>query len=81
MHLTKQVRIYPTEEQVDLLWKRSEKCRLIYNFTLAERKDAWKTRKTKIKYVDQANKLTELKKKYPEYEIVYSNLSLTEAYI
>ncbi|WP_342766567.1 helix-turn-helix domain-containing protein [Candidatus Borrarchaeum sp.] len=32
MKLTQQIRIFPTPEQEEVLWKLSEKCRLIYNF-------------------------------------------------
>lgn len=38
MQLAKKIRIYPTKEQVDVLWELSEKCRLVYNFALADRK-------------------------------------------
>ncbi|WP_082088097.1 MULTISPECIES: helix-turn-helix domain-containing protein [unclassified Methanosarcina] len=38
MHLTKKIKINPTEEQVDVLWQLSEQCRCLYNFVLAERK-------------------------------------------
>jgi putative transposase len=34
MKLTQKIRIFPTPEQEIVLWKLSEKCRLIYNFAL-----------------------------------------------
>ena len=49
-----------------------DRCCSLYNLTLAERKDVWKNDKKSIKYVDQQNKLSEFKKKNPEYKIVYS---------
>jgi len=70
MHLTQQIKINPTEEQKEILWTLSEKCRLIYNFALEERKDAWKNNKENIGYNKQANDLPMLKKKYIEYKWV-----------
>jgi putative transposase len=72
MHLTAKVKIYPTEEQLKVLWELSDRCCSLYNLALAERKDVWKNDKKSIKYVDQQNKLSEFKKKNPEYKIVYS---------
>jgi putative transposase len=70
---TKKVRIFPTGEQEEVLWMLSERCRLIYNFGLAERKSAFKNGKN-ISYIDQQNDLPETKKKYPEYRWVYSKV-------
>ncbi len=74
MQLTKKIKIHPTEEQVDVLWKLSEQCRLVYNFALAERKETWKKEQRSVKYVEQQNHLPELKKTYPQYNIVYSKV-------
>jgi len=73
MQLTQQVRIEPTKEQEKVLWDLSEKCRLIYNFALKERKDGHKYGH-KIGYVKQQNDLPSIKKKYPEYNWVYSKV-------
>jgi putative transposase len=63
------------------MWILSEKCRLLYNFALAERKENWKSNKDKpkkerkyIKYIDQQNMLPQTKEKYPEYKWVYSKV-------
>ncbi|AKB77242.1 Transposase-like protein B [Methanosarcina horonobensis HB-1 = JCM 15518] len=72
MHLTAKVKIYPTDEQLKVLWELSDKCCSLYNLALAERKDAWKLERKNIKYVDQQNKLPDLKKRNPEYKAVYS---------
>ena len=72
MQLAKKIRIYPTEEQVDVLWKLSDKCRLVYNFALADRKDTWRDEKRTVKYTEQQNKLPDFKKRNPEFNIVYS---------
>jgi putative transposase len=74
MHLTAKVKIYPTEEQLKVLWELSDKCCSLYNLALAERKDAWKNENKSIKYVEQQNKLPEFKKNNPEYKVVYSKV-------
>lgn len=72
MQLAKKIRIYPTEEQVDVLWKLSEKCRLLYNFALADRQDIYEKENRSVKYAEQQNKLPGFKKRNPEYNQVYS---------
>ena len=72
MQLAKKIRIYPTEEQVNVLWELSDKCRVVYNFALADRKDAYNKEKRSVKYTEQQNKLPDFKKRNPEYNIVYS---------
>ena len=74
MHLTKKIKINPTEEQVDVLWQLSEQCRRLYNSALAERKEAWETEQKSVKYVEQQNQLPMLKEKFPQYNIVYSKV-------
>jgi putative transposase len=72
MQLAKKIRIYPTEEQVDVLWELSDKCRAVYNFALADRQDTWTSEKRSVKYTEQQNKLPDFKKRNPEYNVVYS---------
>jgi putative transposase len=80
-------------EQEAVLWALSEKCRLIYNFALAERIDTWEKNKEKLDeerefmtYIKQQNDLPAIKKLYPEYKWVYSKVlqgtlrKLDEAY-
>ena len=81
MQLTQKTRIYPTQEQLEVLWDLSEKCRLIYNFALSERIENWKEQsklpKNQRKYINyskQQNELPEIKQKYPEYKWVYSKV-------
>ncbi len=74
MHLTQNIRIFPTREQEDVLWHLSERCRLLYNFALSERKQASKLLGQNISYIKQQNDLPELKRKYPEYGWVYSKV-------
>jgi putative transposase len=73
MQLTQKIRIYPTKEQEKVLWDLAEKCRLIYNFALAERKEAY-LKGEKITYQIQQNGLVLTKKAYPEYGVVYSKV-------
>lgn len=73
MQLTQKIRIQPTLEQETVLWDLAEKCRLIYNFALAERKEAY-LKGEKINYQIQQNGLVLTKKTYPEYGVVYSKV-------
>ena len=36
MHLAYSIKIFPTQEQEDVLWNLSDRCRLLYNFALQE---------------------------------------------
>ena len=74
MKLTQKIRIFPTPEQEIVLWKLSEKCRLIYNFALAERKNAYKNGIKGVNYRTQQNDLPRLKEQFPEYKWVYSKV-------
>lgn len=72
--LTRKIRIFPTKEQEEILWSLSERCRLLYNFALKERNEAWKNQKKSISYQTQQNNLPQLKIKYPKYKSVYSKV-------
>ena len=74
MQLTRKVRIYPSKEQEDTLSVLSDGCRLIYNFALAERKERYATEGKGISYIDQQNRLPEIKEQYPEYKQVISKV-------
>jgi putative transposase len=74
MKLTQQIRIFPTPEQEEVLWKLSEKCRLIYNFALAERRHAYRQGIKGVNYRKQQNDLPAIKQRYPEYRWVYSKV-------
>lgn len=74
IHLTYKTRIYPTQEQEEVLWTLSNQCRLLYNFALQERMDEWKDNKVSINYNKQQNDLPDLKEKYPNYGWVYSKV-------
>jgi putative transposase len=72
MQLAKKIRIYPTKEQIDVLWEISEKCRIVYNLALNDRQDAYEKENRSVKYTEQQNKLPDFKKRNPEYNQVYS---------
>ena len=74
MLLAKKIKIYPNEEQVDVLWVISENCRIVYNFALADRKDTWRIEKRSVGYREQQDKLPEFKEKHPELKVVYSKV-------
>ena len=74
MQLTRKIRVYPTEEQVKVLWTLSDRCRLLYNAALSEKRSAWETEQRDISYLEQQNKLPEIKKEYPEYGEVNSKV-------
>jgi putative transposase len=74
MQLTQQIRIEPTKEQESVLSDLSERCRLLYNFGLAERRDAFDKGIKGINYRKQQDDLPELKKRYPEYVWVNSKV-------
>ncbi len=81
MLLTRKIHITPTTKQAKILWALSEKCRLLYNFALAERRHQWIRNRTKpateytsITYIQQQNALPALKAQYPEYTWVYSKV-------
>lgn len=74
MQLTRKVRIYPSKEQVDTLWVLSDRCRLIYNFALAERQHEWESNQKSVSYIDQQNQLPAIKEQYPAYKQVNSKV-------
>ncbi len=74
MKLTQKIRIFPTPEQETVLWTLSEKCRLIYNFALAERREAYRHGIMGVNYRKQQNDLPLIKEQFPEYKWVYSKV-------
>jgi len=72
MQLVKKIRIYPTKEQVDVFWELSDKCRIVYDFALNDRQDAYEKEGRSVKYTEQQNKLPDFKKRNPEFKSVYS---------
>jgi len=57
MKRTYQFRVYPTTQQIATLTQWLATCRMLYNNSLAERKDAWQTHQHSVSYYEQATKL------------------------
>lgn len=74
MKLTQKIKINVNKSQEEILNNISERCRLIYNFALTERKKEWEENKKSVSYITQQNKLPKIKEQYPEYNIVYSKV-------
>lgn len=74
MHLTKKIRIYPSEEQRAVLWELSDLTRRLYNYGLRERRDAYDVGVQGITYVKQQNELPALKEEYPDLKNVNSRV-------
>jgi len=62
MKRTYQFRLYPTTPQQTTLMQWLTTCRMLYNNSLAERKDAWQTHQQSVSYYEQANHLKAAKK-------------------
>lgn len=60
-HRAYKFRIYPTPEQEAILRKTLGSCRFVYNWALAQRREAWIKDKKSINYAASCKALTELK--------------------
>jgi transposase len=54
-------RIYPRQAEAEIMQKVLDTCILLYNTSLAERKDSYETERKKFNYYDQANALSTAK--------------------
>jgi len=66
LRLAARVQIFPDPGQEDVLWQLSNRCRLLYNFALQDRKEAWLKGRA-IRFADQSRALPRIKENYPEY--------------
>lgn len=60
-HRAYKFRIYPTPEQETVLRKTIGSCRFVYNWALAQRREAWVQEKKSVNYPKTCKALTELK--------------------
>lgn len=60
-HRAYKFRIYPTPEQETVLRKTIGSCRFVYNWALAQKREAWVTQKKSVSYNSTSKSLTELK--------------------
>lgn len=67
-------RLYPTNEQQGRILFTFERCRLLYNRLLNERKIAYQTDGTTLSYVAQANTFIERKRHIPALKEVHSQV-------
>jgi len=67
-------RLYPSAEQVKTLEAWLNTCRILYNQSLSERKEAYERDKSSINYYDQANGLKECKKGNGYLTVVHSQV-------
>ncbi len=74
MKRTYKFRLYPNKQQATTLTQWLTTCRILYNNSLAERKDAWQTHQKSFSYYEQANQLKAAKKNNPFLKAVHSQV-------
>ncbi|MEW6082927.1 MAG: transposase, partial [Bacillota bacterium] len=74
MRKTFKYRIYPSRKQVQTMRQWFEECRWLFNYFLAERKEAWEQRQKSINYHAQATSLRTLKTHRPSLASVHSQV-------
>ena len=67
-------RLYPNKQQQRLLEQQLEECRWLYNYLLAERRDAWEQRQESLRLYDQQATLPALKAERPALAQVQSQV-------
>ena len=72
MLLTKKIRIKPDRKLAEYLEEASERCRLLYNFALAEKKEHYEKTGKHLGGYAHLNTLSAVKAQFPEYQRVYS---------
>ena len=74
MNRTYKFRLYPSTSQQATLTQWLTTCRMLYNNSLAERRDAWTTEQRSVTYTEQANQLTDAKQTNPFLTAVHSQV-------
>ncbi|MFX0096350.1 MAG: RNA-guided endonuclease InsQ/TnpB family protein [Candidatus Hodarchaeota archaeon] len=74
MKRTYKYRLYPSKQQENVLTQWLTTCRLLYNNSLAERMEAWKTMRRTVTYTEQANQLKNAKKSNPNLRSIHSQV-------
>ncbi|HEY7973960.1 MAG TPA: transposase [Ktedonobacterales bacterium] len=74
MRKTCKYRLYPNTHQQRLLDQQLEECRWLYNYLLAERRDAWEERQESCRLYDQQATLPALKAERPSLVNVQSQV-------
>src|SRR6266852_8382861 len=74
MRKTFKYRLCPNTAQQRLLEQQLEECRWLYNYLLAERRDAWEQRQASVRLYDQHATLPALKAARPALASVQSQV-------
>lgn len=74
MRRTFKYRLYPTRVQAEALASVLDRCRVLYNAALQERRDAWKMRRVSVAFAQQSAQLLAVKADRPEYAEVYAQV-------
>jgi putative transposase len=74
MKRTYKFRLYPTTSQQTTLTQWLTTCRMLYNTSLAERRNAWTTEQRSVTYIQQANQLIDAKQTNPLLQAVHSQV-------
>ena len=74
MKRTYKFRLYLTTQQATTLTQWLTTCRLLYNNSLSERKDAWHNNQQAVSYYEQATQLKAAKKNNPLLKAVHSQV-------
>ena len=67
-------RLYPNQQEKEIINKTLESCRWLYNHFLAERRDKHEKEQKKVSYTQQQNFLPQLKKTNPNLQGIYSQV-------
>ncbi|CAG8688526.1 4542_t:CDS:1 [Racocetra persica] len=67
-------RLYPNQQEREIIDKTLETCRWLYNYFLAERKNKYEKEQKKISYTQQQNSLPKLKETNPNLQGIYSQV-------
>lgn len=74
MRLAYRYRLYPNASQKEDLEEWLESLRLLYNFALAERRDAYEAEKRSMSVYEQKRNLPDLKKRFERYAGIHSQV-------
>lgn len=67
-------RIYPTKNQIGIFNFTLNNCRWLYNTALEHRREAYRISQKSISYKEQANELPDLKKQFPKFKNIHSQI-------
>src|SRR5579862_5445212 len=74
MRKTYKYRLYPNQQEREIIDKILETCRWLYNHFLAERRDKYEKERKRVSYTQQQNSLPTLKKTNSNLQGIYSQV-------